>query len=828
MIKLAKNIKLKISNLFIDNIVCFIEKIINKWWGIIILIALPVFILDSFILLGRRVYFDIDFFNIAYPLFVFFKNAILSGESFLWNPCNFSGFPSFVSLGNFFSPINHLFFYFFPALTAYNWLTFLNYVLGGVFTAWLLKKFKLSNSAAVIGGLVYVLSQWRILRLIAISNSLPILPLLFILLWQIKAKKDWRIILLGGLVIGYSWLTVHYNWLVEILFASLFFSIFLAFYQSKNSWREYFRVPLAFFGMNLIGLVIGLVQLVPLMVFTSLSGRVGGLSYYEAAINTIWLGDLVRYFLPYFHHILITNYPEPLYLGVLPLFFVLFALASKHKLVRFFSFLFILTLLISIKHSPIFWLMHKLPVLEYFRGQTRWMFIGSFAAGILAGFGLQRFYEEGKTVWKTILLKFFKWALIIISCVSFISKIVFLFFADKLLNILKIFFKQYIYAQKARSFPIEHYYEFIDNAFWSVKPLFDPLNIKFLFPFLFLAAGYFFLRYFYNKAKNYNYFSFLALLIIVLNFIFVLWYFLPTIPKKVFARTPETVDFLKNRPGRVFTFLPLRSEYKELVNPYFPENEASFIYNSEILWPNNNILYGLESADYYDPLSTLHMSRVLSFIGSEYTSGFFEGRFTDNQLINEEISPEEKIKIFQERKKILNLLGIRYIISGYQLNEDVFSKVFETKVPPHNIPLYIFENKDARNLFYFATRVEFVNSSYEKAFNKLKNEPLANNDIFVNCDQNCPADIKVDGKGEVNLIKKENGFIHITAKINSPQWLIFSQNNLPGWKCFIDDQEVKIYEANTVYMAIAVPAGHHKIVFNYFFPFDDFLNKYFK
>jgi hypothetical protein len=58
----------------------------------------------------------------------------------------------------------------------------------------------------------------------------------------------------------------------------------------------------------------------------------------------------------------------------------------------------------------------------------------------------------------------------------------------------------------------------------------------------------------------------------------------------------------------------------------------------------------------------------------------------------------------------------------------------------------------------------------------------------------------------------EFSFITITQ---SPSTFYLQQLLLPGWKCFIDNEEVKISPADIAFMSVKIPAGKHKVKFAY-------------
>src|SRR3989338_9177563 len=797
----------KINNFSLERIMIFVEKIGEKWWGMLLLISLPIFLIFSPVLVGGRVFFNGDLINYHYSIYNFYQQAIQTGESILWNSYNFSGFPTFVgATGGFFSPLNYLAFKFFPFLDAYHWIIFLNLVLGGFFTALLLKKIQVPFWGALIGGITYVFGQWFLIVDITIANAVPILPLLFLLLWRVGKEKDNWLILWGGLVIGWAWLSVNYSWMPIILTAVGIFSLYLGWQAEGASFRKYFKIPAAFLMMVIVGTAIGLIQLAPAFIYTSFSSRTAGLSFQEAAVGALGPVDFIHFLLPYFRPPFFSE-PEQLYIGILPLFFLLVALLNRSYLVRFFSFLFLGTLFASIKYSPLFWLIHQSPGFQYFRGPTRWMFVGYFAAAMLAGFGIQQFIEEEKTRWKNILLELFKWFGVVIVGFSAIASFIFLFFECKILLFLKTYFDKYFYS-KTSGLPIEYYHNFIEKLFFETKELINPFNMKFLFPMLFLIISYFMLRYFYQGRQDKRIFLQLAALVIILNFAAVFSFAHQTFSREAFLSEPGTVHFLKTQPpGRIFSFLPGYTEFTKLTAPHRPGPKDAFVFTSEMLPPNINLLYQLESADYYDNFMSVKLSRLLALLGSDRA-------VAGEKLAGLKLTPKEKVQLFEKRKELADFLGIRYIISAFPFDEDIFPKIFEIVVPPHNTPLAIYENKKARSLFYFADRVETVLPD-EKNIDKMVNGSLGERGVFIECAENCPEKIPFPGKSTISLQLKNNSSLRLLTESETDAMLIFSQNYLPGWRAYRDGKEVPIYTVNGVYMGVFVPAGNYDISFQY-------------
>ena len=62
----------------------------EQWWGMLLWVALPVFAwLSPALVGGRMIAGEPAWYHVA--LYTFYKSAIVSDDSFLWNPLNFSG-----------------------------------------------------------------------------------------------------------------------------------------------------------------------------------------------------------------------------------------------------------------------------------------------------------------------------------------------------------------------------------------------------------------------------------------------------------------------------------------------------------------------------------------------------------------------------------------------------------------------------------------------------------------------------------------------------------------------------------------------------------------
>ncbi len=255
--------------------------------------------------------------------------------------------------------------------------------------------------------------------------------------------------------------------------------------------------------------------------------------------------------------------------------------------------------------------------------------------------------------------------------------------------------------------------------------------------------------------------------------------------------------------------MPGFSEYQKLTVPYSPTPEDSFIFTSEILTPNLNMLYGLQIIDGFDAIMSQRKARVLSELGGSHAG-------LGSKLIEKKISLDKKIEEFLSKANLLDMQNTKYIISAYQLPGDRLNLVSKIDVTQYKIPLYIYENPQALPRIYFTQQVQFIDINDIENINLLLNPDIDFHQLtFIECPQCEKQQIKENTFPEINIEAYQAGLLRLKTKTNQSQWLIFSESNLPTWQATIDGQITEIYTANYLYQAIEVPAGQHLIEFKY-------------
>lgn len=796
-------------------IVQTIERFGRRRWGALILCATPFFIILLPFLLGIQVFYGHE--TRFYPYFFFYKNAITTGTSFLWDSFNYSGFPIFVSTtGGFFSPILYVFLKFFPIIQTYAWMIFLNLSFAAFGTFLLCKRFGIGFWAALLSGIVFGFSQWLWIDDLGIANVFPLLPFFFLLLIEIQRRKKWPVFALGVLV-AHGFFVGNFHYFLETLFGVFLFALFLLGYRidsgefSFSYWRENIRVLGGYFLGVCIGTLFALPQIIPALVYAPLSAERTAIDHWEAVGNGIGINDLPKLISPSFDFWFLPSSTDTFYLGALPLiFFLLSFRARKNPPMYFFLFLFFVSVFLALNNSWLFWLLHHLPPFHLLHFSFRWMFIGWFAAAVLAGFGLDALrIEIGPLV--HFYRRVFGWMSAVLISVSAVSSLFFFVWGSRVLAFLQEYFQANLYESTSK-LPLEHYYDYIERLFTQVTHIFSPFNAQFLISILSIVLAWYLLRVAGRQTLLMNLWVPFAVGCACINLILVWQPFTRDVDVNIFKREPAFATFIKKHGqvgGRVLTFLKGYTEFEKLDVPSKGQTISyadRFTINNEMLFANSNLLHNISSVEIYEPLMSRRMARIVALLGSDLV-------WTDEKLSQSDLFPQEKATILKSRRNLLNFLNIQYIVSAYPID---FPKVSETEIiPPFNISLGLYENTQARPLFYFADSLDVVPENEVVAFEKIRTIPETGRYVFVECRMPCPIKTDINGMGSIDVRKKTSVRSVLRTESADEQFLVFSENNLPGWRAYIDGNEIPLYTVGSVYIGLVVPRGIHEVQFEF-------------
>ena len=167
-------------------------------------------------------------------------------------------------------------------------------------------------------------------------------------------------------------------------------------------------------------------------------------------------------------------------------------------------------------------------------------------------------------------------------------------------------------------------------------------------------------------------------------------------------------------------------------------------------------------------------------------------------------------------------LGLYQDIITHQLSKGNFpafnmlnTKYIIAQNPQDGKPM-VQQNPDAAGNVWFVKNIKYVNNANEEmlALDSLKVKETVVIDkrekLFVTTEP------QYDSAAKIRLIENKNDLINYESAAAASQFAVFSEIYYPkGWKAYIDEKETPIVKVNYLLRGLVVPAGNHKIRFEF-------------
>lgn len=245
--------------------------------------------------------------------------------------------------------------------------------------------------------------------------------------------------------------------------------------------------------------------------------------------------------------------------------------------------------------------------------------------------------------------------------------------------------------------------------------------------------------------------------------------FLPFTPQMYLFPQTQTLDFLQQHAG-VYRIMET---------------------DSRILPPNFSVMYRLQSVDGYDPL---YLKRYGAFIAAvsrnkpDISSPFGFNRIITPQRLD---SP------------LINLLGVKYVLSLTDVQNPQFNKVFqegETRVyeNTHVLPRAFFVKNVLPVVSDHQAIVHMFGTSFNPATDAVAEGTVGNADF---------------SKGKITILSYSENKVILQTSSAGNGFLVLTDSFYPIWHAFIDGHETKIFVTDFTFRGIEVPSGKHTITF---------------
>lgn len=789
-------------------------------WKILGLLIVPVIVFFSPVLFFGKIFFDGDALTLLYPYAAFAQHHAGS----IWNTLILSGFPVGASTTSFsfYSPLAGAVLHYAGFIAGYNILITLGFIGAILFSYWFSRGLGLSQPAAVLVASVYTFNQWNThwMSNVLLINAILILPALFLAVQKIFKGRRYYFLLLA-LTVGFGFTAVHPQFAIMTLISAILYALYL----SVEYWGNNFKInlkPLMWVALGLlVGIILGGSQLINSSIFGNLSTRNQGVTFQSAMNESAALPlDFAKYFIPHLAVRSLTAQEFYPYVGFLPLIFGLLALMvlwKKDKRIHFFGSIFLMAIIISVKYSPLFWLMLKLPVLDYFRGPSRWMMIGNFALAVLVGLGLEHLLLPESISLKSKILKIAKWATLMIMALGLVGTIVYGVVGARLTKIVQDFFDSHLYAHTTH-LSLSYYHDLIAviiRSSFSNISLTDP---RFIIVAVFAGLSWLALRRLFAHQANERS-SWIVVVVVISNLMAVGWVNTSFAGQGILVIEPPIAQFIKTREQssndyRVMSFLIDTASSEKITATHPGHTQEGFQYIFDGLGVNSNLLWDIPTADGFDTIANRRGQELFAEAGSETSQ-------LSDAFSNQPISIDEKITEFVQHTPLLAMLNVKYIVSAYALPSVPALTLLKTfSSTSFSIPLYLYQDNIVLPRVYFARNVAFLPTADEIGNEKIITNTKNNfsQQSFIECNECSDRGVSF-WSDQLEVSDYQDGAIDIKTQTKYSRWLIISESNLPHWVATIDGKSASIETANYIFQGVFIPAGSHLITLKYQPPF---------
>jgi hypothetical protein len=215
--------------------------------------------------------------------------------------------------------------------------------------------------------------------------------------------------------------------------------------------------------------------------------------------------------------------------------------------------------------------------------------------------------------------------------------------------------------------------------------------------------------------------------------------------------------------------------------------------DSQIFPPNFSVMYGLQTADGYDPL---YVRRY----------GEFAAAYARNKPdISSPFGFNRIITLQDVKSRLADFLGIRFVLSLSDPDDAKLNKVFSDG------KTQIYENTNAFPRAFFVSSSLAVESKDEaiSAIMDPKNS-LDGVAIVEDADRNFS---KSWSKGTAEIRLYSENKVVIDTVNGGDGFMVLTDTYYPLWRAKIDGKPVKIYLTDYAFRGIVVPKGKHTVEF---------------
>ncbi len=642
----------------------------------ILLLASAVCFIFRDILFLKVTFIRGDYLQQFFPWLNFYSESIKSLQLPLWIRSVQCGFPLLAEgqIGVLY-PLNLGFFYFLPFREAYNYSFLFHFILSGVFTYLYARKMKADFWGGALAAILICFGSAYAGCFVHIATlkCLVWFPLVLLVSEVHLERKDKKLLPLIGVFVGMQYLSGSF----QMAFYSTAMYIVYFFIRNRADGKSFWGFAKDILIVLAVAVAIGLPQIIQTAQLAEYSNR--PLKTLDFALwNSLSPAAFLGTFLPYMG--MIFSKGNVFYIGMIGLFFCLYAMTSKNTSKRSKGIVFVLVLAVFIalgKYNPLYVWMIKAFNFYTFRAPSRAIYFAVFAASVLAGVGFTSFFNNIRSRRESSLYRKFTGILIFVLSAFSAIKLTLMYYGPQILEIAKKYVAKNIYGKPFHRYSLDVYMSKTENFYNTIINRFS-LEDRYVLTSVVMIAGALVVLYAVNNIKRKTLarslcFGFVAAELFFFSF---------------FAKGINTdlagFDFAAPKEKEIFNILKADKELFRICPIGYQEGLPLW------LWPSMNQVYGFDSIALYSPLANRDYFLDTKGLG-----------LVDDSL---GILPYN-IEALHDKMGLLKAMNVKYVIAP----EKLYHPALQLLISEGDIQLYLVKGFGER--FFFSTSIEDITSA---------------------------------------------------------------------------------------------------------------------
>ena len=720
---------------------------------------------------GAPINYESDTLLAFYPAIVIAKQILSSGSLPVWNPYYLGGVPFLAAapwLG-FFYPL-HVLFYPMDPLRALGYVSFIDLCLGGVFMYFYLRSIECSRTASLVGSVSFELGGFLLSNLTwphRVSTTVWA-PLMFLCVEHLLRTRRWVFALLGAFAVAMCILAGNMVGMAYIMVALGLYSAFRLFLVVKEEGAKPAMKCASVIVLSVCaGILLSAVQLVPTYEVSQLSTRAQA-SYedreesgrHPLALGTLLVPDIFGNPVdrPWGRNVFAKNIPgtygeTSLYIGVLPLFLVIWALMwRRDRYTVFFGSLAFVSICIFLD-TPLSGLLHHIPVFGLGRpveAKVIWM----LAAPVLGALGFGSLMESVQRE-RSALIPRASVALVISATAVVLA-----------LGLGRIWLG-FQGRPEETGLPVEWYLYNIRN---------------FLRLALLLLACAMLLLLCARRSMRANLLALATIGVIVADLAYFGWKLNPTREREGLYPEMSSIQFLQTDS----------SIYRVIRGPL----------SRKVFPPNSLAVYGISDVQGYSGIVLDYYVDFLNLI----EKGVSGPRRVYSLKYAASLS-----------SRLLDLLNVKYVITIAEPGEEMarLEQADPDIVLVYDREVKIYENRDVLPRAFLVSEYRVVQDSVE-GLGLLSSDDFDPATYVILEKEPDPLTTSIDAElaqPRVEILDYTPNKVIVRAVSATDGFVVLSDLYYHGWKAFVDGVPQEVYKADYAFRAVQLESGEHRIEF---------------